>query len=171
MSSLTLLGDTSGSVVLDAPPISGSTTITFAAQSGTLNVGGPAFSAVQSSSQTISNATNTKLEFQTEEFDTANCYSTSTSRFTPNVAGYYQVNVSAGGWASTTYVQLWIWKNGSQNKAVSILSGTPQASGSALIYLNGTTDYIEGYIYMQSGQATGGSSAQTYFQAYLARTA
>jgi hypothetical protein len=39
MSNLTILGDTSGSVVLQAPAVSGSTTITFAAQSGTLNVG------------------------------------------------------------------------------------------------------------------------------------
>ena len=36
MSSLTLLGDTSGSVVLDAPPISGSTVLTLPTTSGTV---------------------------------------------------------------------------------------------------------------------------------------
>ena len=171
MSSLTILGDTSGSVLLQAPAVSGSTAITIAAQSGTLNVGGPAFSATQTSAQTLPSNANAKLEFQTKEFDTANCYNNSTYRFTPNVAGYYQVNISAGGWASGSYAQLWVWKNGGQFKAVSIISGAVQVNGTALIYLNGTTDYIEGYIYIQSGQSTGGSSTQTYFQAYLARTA
>ena len=36
MSSLTILGDTSGSVVLDAPPISGSTVLTLPTTSGTV---------------------------------------------------------------------------------------------------------------------------------------
>jgi hypothetical protein len=39
MTSLTLLGDTSGSIVLDAPAVSGSTTLTLPATTGTVMVG------------------------------------------------------------------------------------------------------------------------------------
>jgi hypothetical protein len=60
----------------------------------------PAFSAYQSSGQTLSSATATKLNFQTEEFDTNNNFdSTTNMRFTPTVAGYYQVN---GGLSNNT---------------------------------------------------------------------
>ena len=50
---------------------------------------GPAFSAYQSSAQTLSSNTATKLTFTTEEFDTNNNFASST--FTPTVAGYYLV--------------------------------------------------------------------------------
>lgn len=54
---------------------------------------GPAFSAYQSTQQTgISVGVFTKVNLQTEEFDTNSCFDTSTSTFTPNVAGYYQVS-------------------------------------------------------------------------------
>ena len=52
---------------------------------------GPAFSAYQSTQQTgISSATFTKVNFQTEEFDTNSNFASST--FTPTIAGYYQIN-------------------------------------------------------------------------------
>ena len=53
---------------------------------------GPIFFARQTVSQSISSAVNTKITFTTEEFDTDNCYNTSTSRFIPNVAGYYHIS-------------------------------------------------------------------------------
>jgi hypothetical protein len=151
MSSLTLLGDTSGSVVLDAPPISGSTTITFAAQSGTLNVGGPAFSARKDGTQAITQNTVTKITYDIEIFDTNNNFAS--SRFTPTVSGYYQVNLTASieTTSADRYLQLFIYKNGT-----TIISAQPFYGSSAgangmgggisgVVYLNGTTDYIESY--------------------------
>jgi hypothetical protein len=170
MSNLTILGDTSGSVVLQAPAVSGSTTITFAAQSGTLNVGGPAFSAYQSSAQTLSTATFTKILYQTEEFDTNSNFASST--FTPTVAGYYQV-VGAVQFGSATTCAVRIYKNGSNLKQVfnSVTSSVSTGSGTALIYMNGSTDYVEIFAYLGAGQALTADVTTTYFQASLVRTA
>ena len=55
--------------------------------------GGPAFSAWQNGNNNISNQTSTKVTLNNKEFDTANCFDATTNyRFTPNVAGYYQIN-------------------------------------------------------------------------------
>lgn len=180
MSSVSIAGDTSGSVLLTAPAVSGSTQINIAAQSGTLNVGGPAFSAYRSGSdQTISNATNTKVQVNTESFDTNNCFDSSTNyRFTPTVAGYYFfVGTGIFGQGSNS-VQCYIYKNGSvalvnavQNQASG--SGNVSLSVSGLLYMNGTTDYAEFYVYQSSGGnlTLYAGSYLTYFQGYLARTA
>jgi len=184
MSNLTILGDTSGSVVLQAPAVSGSTTITFAAQSGTLNVGGPAFSAYMSTNPVCSHNTAIKMPFNTEEFDTNNCFDSSTNyRFTPTVAGYYTINCSLrlGGTSGRQYDHvLYIYKNGSaitQNTEYSFAMGTGQQTTftiNSLISMNGTTDYIEIYFYPYDYTASSsvtvfGSTSR--FQGFLARTA
>ena len=78
---------------------------------------GPAFSAYQSSGQSISNATATKINFSTEEFDTDNCYNTATYRFTPTTAGKYFIYTSLEFDAQAVDVfhrcYLMIYKNGS----------------------------------------------------------
>lgn len=135
---------------------------------------GPAFSATQSSTQTLSSNTWTKISFQTKEFDTANCFdSTSTYRFTPNVAGYYQISggYSVATTASIMYLQC--YKNGSGYKLTtnSGSAGLAGCYGSILVYLNGTTDYIELYGYIVTGQALSANSQATYFQAALVRAA
>ena len=91
MSQVIIAGDTSGTITLQAPAVSGSTTLTLPAATGTVMVSGnmPAFSAYRSTSQSISNATWSKVQFQTEEFDTAGYYDNATNyRFTPLIAGY-----------------------------------------------------------------------------------
>ena len=49
----------------------------------------PSFFAYQNSVQSIGNTTQTVVQYNVVSFDTNNCYSTSTYRFTPNVAGKY----------------------------------------------------------------------------------
>lgn len=135
---------------------------------------GPAFSAYQSSGQTLTGSTWTKIQFQTEEFDTANAFDSSTNyRFTPQVAGYYQVNSFVQ--VSSTNTSMWtaIYKNGSVFKYLtnSGSANVGSAGGSALIYLNGSTDYIEIYAQIGSGQALASTSLYTYFQASMVRSA
>lgn len=139
---------------------------------------GPAFSAYISANQSISAGTFTKAQFDTEEFDTASCFSTSTYRFTPNVAGYYQVNLMIYTSATSSGQGIGaIYKNGSITKASSQSIATSQINPvPALIYLNGSTDYIEAYGYFNTGTGgvIAGASANApycYFQAYLARAA
>ena len=63
MSSVTIAGDTSGSVLLQAPSVAGSTTVNIPAATGTMMVSGnmPAFSAYKTSNQSYSANTWTKI--------------------------------------------------------------------------------------------------------------
>jgi hypothetical protein len=121
-------------------------------------VNGPAFSAYATNTlQTITSGSQQKVLFQVEEFDTDNCYAS--SRFTPTVAGYYQLNaeVRLDGASGTGEMMLVIWKNGSEYKRGTNQSGTQIASNfwamqvSSLVYANGTGDYFEIYVQQGSG--------------------
>jgi hypothetical protein len=148
-----------------------------------LSAFGPAFSAYQSSAQTLSSATNTLTEFQTEEFDTGGCFNNTGSSttlngltapaysFVPNVAGYYQVSFAAQGGAAITRIAISIQKNAATIKGLQDTSSAlvSQASGSALIYLNGTGDYIQAYTYFSVGQVMQTTAPATWFQAVYIR--
>jgi hypothetical protein len=121
-------------------------------------VNGPAFSAYANATlQTITTGSQQKVLFQTEEFDTDNCYTN--SRFTPTVEGYYQLNaeVRLDGATGTGEMMIVIWKNGAEHKRGTNQSGTQIASNfwamtvSSLVYANGTTDYFEIYVQQGSG--------------------
>jgi hypothetical protein len=145
------------------------------ANGGTGTTNGPAFSAYAASVQSVSNSTQTKVAIDTKEFDTATCFNTSNNRFTPNVAGYYLVTGQVFYGSSTVSRMIVnIYKNGSSVKIGSdIVTSGYRVVASALVYMNGTTDYLELYTYcVGSGQTIGGSgSYDTYFQAFLARAA
>jgi hypothetical protein len=182
MSSVTISGDTSGSIILQAPSVAGSTTLTLPTTSGTVlttanafSAGtGPAFSAYQSSVQgTFTSGTIIKVLFQTEEWDTNNNFASST--FTPTVAGYYQLNSSVRVDGSPTRIILQIYKNGNGYKSG---TDTPTASSagvvSSIVYANGTTDYFDIYVYATSAgtptlNQTG--TASIYFNGAMIRSA
>ena len=120
----------------------------------------PAFSAYASSAQTIATATWTKITFDTEEFDTNNNFAS--SRFTPTVAGYYQVSSNcewSTGSLTTGVGAFAIYKNGSPfkrgNQFNLVSSGNVGYGISLLVYCNGTTDYLEIYMYQASGANLG----------------
>ena len=139
----------------------------------------PAFSAYLSASQTISSATFTKVQCNTEEFDTNSNYDNATNyRFTPTVAGYYQVNGEISGLATVNSAMLCaIYKNGSAYKYGNFFvpaTTAGRANVTALVYMNGSTDYIEMYGYVSgTGTVTFNASAtvDNYFQACLVRGA
>lgn len=182
---LKLNSSSGGSVTLQEPTTASNYTLTVPAQTATLAINGPAFSAYRNSSiQSISPTTWTKVEFNAENFDTASCFDTTTYRFTPNVAGYYQVNATINtNYATAKRVLLAFYKNGS-TYLVAVDLDSPSLSsqsfnevtGSALVYMNGSTDYLEVYGYI-NGTAGGGvlgfyyGSTFTQFSGYLARAA
>jgi hypothetical protein len=132
---------------------------------------GPSFSAYQSSGQTLSTSTLTKILFQTEEWDTNSNFSSST--FTPTVAGYYQVSTGIAMNSSYAQVAVALYKNGSAYKF--LYNGLPNTTsggfGSAMVYLNGSTDYVEIYASFNVGQPTTPAQKDTYFQAAMVRSA
>lgn len=183
-----------GSVTVDVPNTASTFTATLPARTGTVitsadsatvtqsmlatNVAGngPAFSVYRSTNQTgVSGNTFTKIQFDTEEFDTNSNYDNTTNyRFTPTVAGYYQFNacfqVSASGVALISF-----YKNGTRVKEGNIIAtgaaGGPNVTASALIYCNGSTDYVEAYGYNINATSFVGGQSFTYFQGFLARSA
>jgi len=183
MSSVIISGDTSGSVTLSVPAVSGTNTATLPAATGTVMVSGnqPAFSAYANAIQNISNATWTKIQINTKEFDTALAYDATTNyRYQPLVAGYYQVNVANyfSGSAVTGFGFLGIYKNGTIYKQslflYSALSGN--LGGGSMpteVYLNGSTDYIEFWMYQNTGtsQPTASGQSASWFNACLVRAA
>jgi hypothetical protein len=166
MGSIVLAAATSGTTTLQ-PSDNSTQTITFPANTGTVMVSGnmPAFSANAATEQTISSSTQTVLVFANEDFDTASCFNNTGSTvgsipayaFLPNVAGYYQVNwqVIVDNMATTTELLSRLLKNGSNYSWSSNLTPSinhfNSVNGSSLVYLNGTTDYIQAAIFQNTG--------------------
>ena len=98
--------------------IKGDATSTFGSDidvAGNVVTDAPAFRATLSADQSISSATITKIQLNSESFDTHSLYDNATNyRFTPDVAGYYQVNGSMRcEGTSVTQQILYLYKNGS----------------------------------------------------------
>lgn len=117
---------------------------------------GPAFRAFGSTNQTLSHNVISKVNFNSESFDTASCFDTSLFRFTPNVAGYYFVFYQLCFQATATRTYSFVphlYKNGASinSKENSQLIGTSMdrftGSITDIIYMNGTTDFLEAYAY------------------------
>ena len=162
-------------------------TITNSAGSGniaigsgvTVNVNRPAFHAYLGANQTAADATATKLNINTETYDTDGCFDTSTYRFTPTEAGKYFVYGNAE-WYSTgntfNFGAARIYKNGS---LLFSLGHNGNASGGAqegkepsgVVDMNGSTDYLELYVYQDTSDSSsvtmnGGDGIGNYFGAY-----
>ena len=113
----------------------------------------PAFEALLGSNQSISNNTQTKVQFGTENFDTDNCYDNSTNyRFTPTTSGKYFIYSTLSiqnGQNVGIAAHLEIRKNGSKvfltqtnvfnNTVLNVVS----VSACSILTLNGSSDYVE----------------------------
>jgi hypothetical protein len=157
MGNVALKTASGGSVILSPTNTASDVTITVPASNGTMAVNGPAFRANTVTAQTITNSTFTKVAYNVEEFDTNLNYDPTTNyRFTPTVAGYYQINanVSVGG-GSVGYVQCAIYKNGNGYTVGSSVPNNSSVGGmvtaSTVLFLNGSTDYVEFYVWQNQG--------------------
>jgi len=138
----------------------------------------PAFFAYMGSDTNISNQTATKVQFNTEDLDTDNCYDNTTNyRFTPTVAGKYYIGTmltQQGGTSELIESRIYIYKNGS------VYSYSYQANQnnysnyqtnyqSVIMDMNGTTDYVESFAYISRNGSTSAVLAHTrgtYFMGY-----
>jgi hypothetical protein len=132
----------------------------------------PAFSAYLNQAQTPSVAW-TKVQMNGELFDTASCYDTTNYRFTPTVAGYYQFNLTVYQGQALIEMQPAIYKNGAGGNGVygPDTASTYGVTVSTIMYMNGTTDYVEPYIYLYSSRALTANSSSTFFTGCLLRGA
>lgn len=106
----------------------------------------------------------TKVTLDNEVYDTAGCFAS--SRFTPNIPGFYQANgiVMLISVASTQMVE--IRKNGTSSGYPAQFANSSGAPVSELFYMNGTTDYLELWTYIGATQNVIGK-----FNACLVRAA
>jgi len=140
---------------------------------GTVMVSGnmPAFSYYQSVAQTLSNNTATKITFTSQIFDTTGGMYAS-SRFTPTVSGYYQINGRVGIATTATNSTIYIYKNGSEYaRGNDIASSCYGVTMSNIVYLNGSTDYVEIYFSALVGQNTDARQVTTWFSGCMVRSA
>jgi hypothetical protein len=180
--------DTTGTLVLQtgaspttAVTIDGSQVVTFAKQpAGTFAGTGPAFSAYSSNAQSINSGVTAKIQLNVEVFDTNSNFDPTTNyRFQPTVAGYYQINGQlAFNGGATGYAKPILYKTGSPYvEGTSVPNNTitgAECSVSSLIYLNGSTDYVELYCYLYTGATAlslQNSSALNYLNGALVRAA
>ena len=191
---LVLNGATSGATTLQAADAT-TQTITLPANSGTVVttassggvsqamiasgvVGtGPAFQASGNYNITVANATSTAATGYTSvPYDTASCFNATNGRFTPNVAGYYVFNgwYDCGAYGTTggSSVGPSIGKNGTAAQGAGIGGGGTAFTAievSYLMYMNGTTDYAQVFLYQNTGGTV--NNVRAVFQGYLVRAA
>ena len=112
---------------------------------------GPAFQAYMSANQVISNDTDTVLQFNTEEYDTAGAYDTSTYKFTPQTAGKYFIYATcAPSGDSNSALQVGIFHIRKNNTRIlesrtnfnSNNGRTASQQISIVMDLNGSSDYV-----------------------------
>jgi hypothetical protein len=134
----------------------------------------PAFSASANAVTSLTASAYTKVSFQVEDFDTNDNFAS--SRFTPTIAGYYLINAAVIYGDTVQNSVIAIYKNGSihrQGEYVGASLASPLRTVTALVYMNGSTDYVEIFAYNGSGSAinSGSTASANYFQGCLVRPA
>jgi len=178
--SIVLQSSGGGSLTIQEPTTASNFTATLPASTGTVMVSGnmPAFSVYRGTGgqQSVSSQVFTKVQLNTENFDTANCFDSTTNyRFTPNVAGYYQMNGSLyfTGTATVRGIVA-LYKNGENLTFGNYMDSFNATQGvavvSTLVYMNGSTDYIELYGFIQATSPTFVDNPALSMSGYLART-
>ena len=127
----------------------------------------PYVSVYRNGDQAISDATHTKIQFNVENVDSANAFDSTTNyRFTPQTSGYYFVSANLGtGVTSDNVVDkilLTIYKNGSGiTGALGIrdwdtvgINYNDQVNTSVIVQMNGSSDYIEAFAYIDVTSGT-----------------
>lgn len=108
-----------------------------------------AFKARRTATQSIPSSTNAVVQLNVEDIDVSSWYDPATYRYTPQIPGLYRfscaVEWSASSAAATGFQ---IYKNGVLDSFINFSPATaaasgPLNSGSILISMNGTTDYID----------------------------
>lgn len=178
MSKVAISGNASGTgtLTIAAPNTNSNYTLNLPAETGTLITTastfagtGPAFSAYPNSATSCTANTYTKVTLDVEIFDTNSNFAS--SRFTPTVAGYYQISGGVGVASTPTTIYVVIYKNGSALHGQYTTATTIQVSVSALVYLNGSTDYVELYTAFGATQNTYANQTQTFFTGAMVRSA
>ena len=142
----------------------------------------PAFHVYLSANQTVSNATETKVQFNTELYDTGNAYDNSSNyRYTPQTSGkyYFYTDIlldSASNNNNIDYVYTEIRKNGTSVTNTIFDFRTDRdgrkfsVNNFTTVDMNGSSDYVEVFGTISASYTgdlkIGGGVATSYFGGY-----
>lgn len=124
----------------------GATGLTGATGPAGSSTSGPVFSATRTGTQTIASGSEQVVQWNSVDYDSATAFNAGTYRFAPNVAGYYQINWSMPCAVTSGEQVHSLFKNGacySWGIHFAVASYYQVSGGSCLVYLNGTTDYVD----------------------------
>ncbi|MGP4686741.1 tail fiber domain-containing protein [Agrobacterium pusense] len=134
----------------------------------------PAFRVTKGGTdQALPTSTYTKLTWNTKSIDTYNNFDLGTGRFTPTIAGHYLIHLAVGCNNATQAANACvasIVKSGNKvsqqvNRAAEFDVTT---DATVVVYLNGTTDYVEAMAYNEAANAAiTGTISYTYFEGSL----
>ncbi len=116
---------------------------------GTYVSNSPIVFFVENTSQSVTNVSTVIPTFPTVTINQGNCWNSSNDTFTPTVSGVYIITAQAT-WDNVSISPLmYITKNGSIEWTSTWFGQNTyrKTNGSALIYMNGTTDYLGMSIY------------------------
>ena len=166
-----------------APPVLGDILVATSATAATWQTPsppppssvGPTFSAFKTSTQNISDTTFSQITFDSTDWNVDSCFNTSTGRFTPDVEGYYLLGAlittnSASFFTGESYIS--VSSNGSLPNGTKLAlsyDSVDTLSGSLVVFLNGTTNFVQLNIFHSSGATRTISSSSTNFYGYLVR--
>ena len=133
-----------------------------------ISVANPAFRAALTANQgSISHNTYTKLTYDHVDYDMGGYYDFTNSRYQPLIAGYYQFNVGQMDYSANDVYDfmIGIYKTGQLNSQSRLRLIVPGVSNedfyasinnvSDVLYLNGTTDYVEVFMKSLSEDSSG----------------
>jgi hypothetical protein len=147
---------------------SGDTVGLASGASQTFAVNTPAFHAYRSDSQSVSDSTWTKMQVNVELYDSDGMYDNSTNyRFTPTTAGKYFIYGSTRSTVSLVAHYTAIRKNGSE-VVVSHGDGSVASTFNcqSTIDFNGSSDYVELWVYYQGASNSNQGLSATFFGGY-----
>lgn len=132
------------------------------------------YRAHRSGNQSINTTAITKVNFDTEDFDTNGDYDPTTNyRFTPTVAGKYSITALIEFALPVAFMELYIYKNTVIHSRRRVADGSADDDSSIMLNdildMNGTTDYIEIKIYHEEGTAQN-INANSYVAGHLIAT-
>ena len=133
----------------------------FVLSQAPISVATPAFRVYLETDQSISDNTHTKITLNAVKYDVGGYFDDATNyRYTPLIAGYYHITLMAGSTGSVDYDDhlTQIYKNGVLETRTRLhvtgltnddITGTI-IGVTDVIHMNGTTDYLEGYVRLDS---------------------
>ena len=141
----------------------------------------PLFRVIRSDYQVLSNNTDTVINFDNDSsgssFDTNNFYNTSNYRFTPTIAGYYQLtaqlefSLNSGN----NMFGVMIFKNGSEALRVRRWNDGSNSNVNinvtGIVAFNGSSDYAQALGWQNSGGnlTVAQGAGRTFFEAHYIR--